>query len=166
MASESIAHSAAIDSEPIWARGIIIVKYVDRASVEYRLHIGRVLVEYWLSIDWRIDWSSVNCQSTFGRNSICSVSVMQYQDVLVVYWSRVVSAERDLVSWLNYVVPNANYSFGRFNGTKMDKATNFFPLHVLPATGRHTFYWENFSSVLNKTNIISGFWETAHLPLP
>ena len=73
MASESIAHSAAIDSEPIWARGIIIVKYVDRASVEYRLHIGRVLVEYWLSIDWCIDWSSVNCQSTFGRNSICSV---------------------------------------------------------------------------------------------
>ena len=48
MASESIAHSAAIDSEPIWARGIIIVKYVDRASVEYWLYIGvgGVLVEY------------------------------------------------------------------------------------------------------------------------
>ena len=45
-----------------------------------------------------------------------------------------VSAERDLVSCLNYVVPNANYSFVRFNATKMDKATNFFPLCVLPTT--------------------------------
>ena len=53
----------------------------------------------------------------------------------MVYWSRVVSAEIDIVCWLNYVVQNINYilhSFVRSNSTKMDKAISFFPLHVLP----------------------------------
>ena len=131
--------------------------------VEDTSRIGRVLVLYWSNIYRHIDRSLVNRWSTVGRDSIDSVSAIG--QVSVTYQWCIEWRDKPfilyLVSWVQKkkITVQSGKDKGdyppfrpRLSGLAQLVHHIFFLEHVLSATECHSFQWENFSFMPNKTN--------------
>ena len=131
--------------------------------VEDTSRIGRALVLYWSSIDRHIDRSLVNRWSTVGRDSIDSVSAMHRRtigQVSVTYQWRIEWRDKPcILSPKKIITVQSGKGKGdyppfrpRLSGLAQLVHHIFFLVHVLSATECHSFQWENFSFMPNKTN--------------